>query len=195
MREVGYELYQQMLEEQIAKIRSGEAEGIVDDGQWAPNINLGVPVLIPEAYVPDLDVRLGLYRRLSDLTTKVELEGFAAELIDRFGTLPKEVNTLLLVVRIKAMCKRAGIAKLDAGPKGATIQFHNDKFASPKGLVDFINDQNGLAKVKDNKIVIRRDWSRERDKIQGAFNIARDLAQKLSDERKAKGKPEGKPAA
>jgi transcription-repair coupling factor (superfamily II helicase) len=129
--------------------------------------------------VPDLDVRLGLYRRLSELTTKVELEGFAAELIDRFGKLPREVNTLMLVVRIKAMCKRAGIAKLDAGPKGATIQFHNDKFASPEGLVSFIHDQRGLAKVKDNKIVIRRDWTKERDKIQGAFQIARDLAQVL----------------
>ncbi len=186
MREVGYELYQQMLEDQIAAIRSGAAEGIIDDGQWAPQINLGVPVLIPEEYVPDLDVRLGLYRRLSDLTTKVELEGFAAELIDRFGKLPKEVNTLMLVVRIKAMCKRAGIAALDAGPKGATIRFHNDKFASPKGLVEFIEAQRGLAKVKDNKIVVRRDWARERDKIQGAFNIARDLAQKLADEKKTK---------
>ncbi len=186
MREVGYELYQQMLEDLIAAIRSGAAEGIIDDGQWAPQINLGVPVLIPEDYVPDLDVRLGLYRRLSDLTTKVELEGFAAELIDRFGKLPKEVNTLMLVVRIKAMCKRAGIAALDAGPKGATIRFHNDKFASPKGLVEFIEAQRGLAKVKDNKIVVRRDWAKERDKIQGAFNIARDLAQKLADEKKAK---------
>ena len=186
MREVGYELYQQMLEDQIAAIKSGQAEGIVDDGQWAPQINLGVPVLIPDDYVPDLDVRLGLYRRLSELTTKVELEGFAAELIDRFGKLPREVNTLMLVMRIKAMCKRAGISKLDAGPKGATIQFHNDKFASPKGLVDFVHAQNGLAKVKDNKIVVRRDWARERDKIQGAFNIARDLAQKLSEEKRAK---------
>ncbi len=181
MREVGYELYQQMLEDQISAIKSGAAEGIVDDGQWAPQINLGVPVLIPEEYVPDLDVRLGLYRRLSDLTTKVELEGFAAELIDRFGKLPREVNTLMLVVRIKAMCKRAGISHLDAGPKGATIRFHNDKFASPKGLVDFINDQRGLAKVKDNKIIVRRDWAKERDKIQGAFNIARDLAAKLKE--------------
>ncbi|WP_373636634.1 transcription-repair coupling factor [Yoonia sp. BS5-3] len=187
MREVGYELYQQMLEEQISAIKSGKAEGIVDDGQWAPQINLGVPVLIPEDYVPDLDVRLGLYRRLSELTTKVELEGFAAELIDRFGKLPREVNTLMLVVRIKAMCKRAGIAKLDAGPKGATIMFHNDKFASPAGLVEFIEAQRGLAKVKDNKIVVRRDWAKERDKIQGAFNIARDLAQKLADQKKAKG--------
>jgi len=185
MREVGYELYQQMLEDQIAAIKSGQAEGIIDDGQWAPQINLGVPVLIPEDYVPDLDVRLGLYRRLSDLTTKVELEGFAAELIDRFGKLPREVNTLMLVVRIKAMCKRAGISHLDAGPKGGTIRFHNDKFASPEGLVDFINDQRGLAKVKDNKIVVRRDWTKERDKIQGAFNIARDLAAKLKVAQKA----------
>jgi transcription-repair coupling factor (superfamily II helicase) len=176
MREVGYELYQSMLEEAIAKLKSGELEGLADDGQWAPQLNLGVPVLIPEDYIPDLDVRLGLYRRLSNLTAKVELEGFAAELIDRFGTLPKEVNTLLTVVRIKAECKRAGIAKLDAGPKGATITFHNDRFANPAGLVEFIRAQDGLAKVRDNKIVVRRDWTTDKEKIRGAFAIARDLA-------------------
>ena len=177
VKEVGYELYQSMLEEAIAKIKSGEMEGLSDaDDQWAPQINLGVPVLIPEDYVPDLDTRLGLYRRLSGLSTKVELEGFAAELIDRFGKLPREVNTLLLVVRIKGECKKAGIARLDAGPKGATIQFHNDKFANPGGLVAFVQDQKGLAKVKDNKIVVRRDWKKDSDKIKGAFAIARDLA-------------------
>ena len=177
MRDVGYELYQSMLEEAITKIRAGEIKGLSDiDDQWAPQINLGVPVLIPETYVRDLDVRLGLYRRLSSLSSKVELEGFAAELIDRFGKLPKEVNILLLFVRIKAMCKKAGIVKFDGGPKGATIQFHNDKFASPLGLVKFIEDQRGSAKVKDNKIVIWRDWKEDRDKIKGAFAIARDLA-------------------
>ncbi|MEM1431906.1 MAG: TRCF domain-containing protein, partial [Pseudomonadota bacterium] len=178
IKEVGYELYQQMLEEAIAKIKAGELEGLTDaDEHWAPQINLGVPVLIPEGYVPDLDVRLGLYRRLSGLSTKVELEGFAAELIDRFGPLPKEVNTLLLIVRIKAMCKRAHIAKFDGGPKGATIQFYNDKFPNPAGLVDFVSRQNELAKIRDNKIVVRRDWSTTKAKIQGAFAIARDLAE------------------
>tara|TARA_R110002074_G_scaffold48047_3_gene123045 strand:- start:4704 stop:8177 length:3474 start_codon:yes stop_codon:yes gene_type:complete len=187
MRDVGFEMYQSMLEEAIAKIKAGEMEGLSEaDEQWAPQINLGVPVLIPEAFVPDLDVRLGLYRRLSSLSTKVELEGFAAELIDRFGKLPREVNTLMLVVRIKAMCKRAGIAKLDGGPKGATIQFHNNKFASPEGLVTFIQDQRGLAKVKDNKIVVRRDWKSDVDKIKGAFAIARDLAEHvIAKEKKA----------
>ncbi|MFU1476862.1 transcription-repair coupling factor [Roseovarius sp. C7] len=187
MRDVGYELYQSMLEEAIAKIKAGDLEGLSEaDGQWAPQINLGVPVLIPEDYVPDLDVRLGLYRRLSGLETKVELEGFAAELIDRFGKLPREVNTLLLVVRIKAMCKKAGIAKLDGGPKGATIQFHNDKFASPQGLVEFVQAQDGLAKIRENKIVVRRDWRKDGDKIKGAFAIARDLAEKVVAEKKRK---------
>ncbi len=192
MRDVGFELYQSMLEEAIAKIKAGELEGLSEaDEQWAPQINLGVPVLIPEPYVPDLDVRLGLYRRLSGLSTKVELEGFAAELIDRFGTLPREVNTLMLVVRIKAMCKRAGIAKLDGGPKGATVQFHNDKFASPEGLVQFIQDQRGLAKVKDNKIVVRRDWKSDGDKIKGAFAIARDLAEHVIAKEKQNKKTKG----
>jgi transcription-repair coupling factor (superfamily II helicase) len=178
IKEVGYELYQQMLEETIAKIKSGELQGlstISDD--WSPQLNLGVPVMIPESYIPDLDVRLGLYRRLSSLGTKVELEGFAAELIDRFGALPKEVNTLMLIVRIKAMCKRAGIAKLDAGPKGATISFRNDKFANPAGLVDFLKAQGGAAKVQGTKIVLVGEMKTEADRIKGAFNIARDLAE------------------
>jgi transcription-repair coupling factor (superfamily II helicase) len=187
MREVGYELYQSMLEDAVAKIRSGALEGLTDDdGQWAPQINLGVPVLIREPYVPDLDTRLGLYRRLSALTSKVELEGFAAELIDRFGPLPREVNTLLLVIRIKAECRKAGIARLDAGPKGATIQFHNDKFPNPQGLVEFIAAQDGLAKVRDNKIVVRRDWAKASDKIKGAFAIARDLSAHAKAKAKAK---------
>ncbi len=188
IHEVGYELYQQMLEEAIARIKAGELGLSTDlDEAWSPQINLGVPVLIPDTYVPDLDVRLGLYRRLSSLATKVELEGFAAELIDRFGKLPREVNMLMLVMRIKGMCKRAGIARLDGGPKGATLQFHNDKFASPEGLVKFLQAQNGQAKVRDNKVVIRRDWSGAAERIKGAFAIARDLAQLVNEAKKAKG--------
>jgi transcription-repair coupling factor (superfamily II helicase) len=180
IKEVGYELYQQMLEETIAKIKSGELQGLssVDD-QWAPTINLGVPVMIPEAYIPDLDVRLGLYRRLSGLAAKVELEGFAAELIDRFGPLPKEVNTLMVIVRIKALCKKAGISRLDAGPKGATVQFHNDKFANPAGLVEFVKAQGAAAKIVGNKIVLTGEMKTEADRIKGAFNVAKDLAEKI----------------
>ncbi|MEM1277516.1 MAG: transcription-repair coupling factor, partial [Pseudomonadota bacterium] len=177
IKEVGFELYQEMLEEAIAKIRAGETAAAVDqDETWAPQINLGVPVLIPESYISDLDVRLGLYRRLSGLELKTELEGFAAELHDRFGKPPGEVETLLRVVRVKAMCKRAGIAKMDTGPKGCTIQFRGDKFADPAGLVGFLQDQRGLAKIKENKLVLRRDWREDKARVNGAYVIARDLA-------------------
>ena len=150
---------------------------MADDGEWSPQINLGVPVLIPETYVPDLDVRLGLYRRLSALERKVEMEGFAAELIDRFGPLPAEVETLMLVVRIKALCKRAGIARLDGGPKGATVQFHNDKYANPAGLVQFLNDQSGTAQGQGQQDRgPRATGPSEKARLAGAFGIARDLA-------------------
>ncbi|MGV8954958.1 MAG: TRCF domain-containing protein, partial [Cypionkella sp.] len=159
---------------------SGEIDGLTTvDDQWSPQINLGVPVMIPESYIPDLDIRLGLYRRLSSLATKVELEGFAAELIDRFGPIPKEVNTLLLIVRIKSMCKRAGIARIDAGAKGATVQFHNDKFANPAGLVEFIKAQGPAAKISGNKIVLMGEMKSDAERIKGAFAIARDLAEKV----------------
>ena len=176
VREVGYELYQEMLEDAIAKIKSGQMEGLTDEGSWSPQINLGVPVLIPETYVQDLDVRLGLYRRLSALAKKIELEAFAAELIDRFGKLPAEVDMLLRVVRIKGMCRAAGIAKLDSGPKGAVIQFYQDKFISPSGLAQYLLDLRGTAKIKDNKLIVLRDWTNDDKKVKGAYIIARELA-------------------
>ncbi|MDA9894694.1 transcription-repair coupling factor [Amylibacter sp.] len=176
VREVGYELYQEMLEDAIAKIKSGQMEGLTDEGSWSPQINLGVPVLIPETYVQDLDVRLGLYRRLSALAKKIELEAFAAELIDRFGKLPAEVDMLLRVVRIKGMCRAAGIAKLDSGPKGAVIQFYQDKFISPSGLAQYLLDSRGTAKIKDNKLIVLRDWKNDDKKVKGAYIIARELA-------------------
>lgn len=177
IREVGYELYQDMLEETIAKIRAGEIDGLSElDETWSPKISLGVPVMIPETYVTDLDLRLGLYRRLSGLETRRELEGFAAEMHDRFGKPPKELETLLKVVRIKTMCRKAGIEKLDTGERGAVLQFRGNKFANPKGLMKFLDDQRGLAKIRDNKIVVRRDWKEPEARVKGAFSIARDLA-------------------
>ncbi len=176
IREVGFELYQEMLEEAIARLRTGEDVEPETGGGWSPQINLGVPVLIPDDYVPDLDVRLGLYRRLSTLDTRADLEGFAAELHDRFGKLPPDVETLLKIVQVKATCKRAGIERLDTGPKGATVAFRNNKFADPAGLVVYLNAQNGQAKVRDNRLVIRRDWRSDKDRVRGAYTIARDLA-------------------
>ena len=172
--------------EEPKALLAGEIDGLTElEETWSPKISLGVPVMIPEDYVTDLDLRLGLYRRLSSLETRQDLEGFAAELHDRFGKPPKEVETLLRVVRIKTMCRRAGIEKLDAGERGCVVSFRGDKFANPKGLVKFIEDERGRAKIRDNKIVVRRDWRKDETKVKGAFAVARDLAKAAVAEKKA----------
>ena len=119
IKEVGYELYQSMLEEAVKALKEHATED--REEQWSPTINVGLPVLLPESYVPDLQVRLGLYRRLSSLHESADLENFSGELADRFGPLPEEVKHLLTVVQIKNYCRRAGIAQVDAGPKGALL--------------------------------------------------------------------------
>ncbi|MEQ9144849.1 MAG: transcription-repair coupling factor [Parvibaculaceae bacterium] len=175
IREVGFELYQEMLEEAVAQLRGEEGEG---SDQWSPQINTGSPVLIPDHYVADLDARMALYRRLSQVETRQEIDAFAAELIDRFGPLPEEVDALLKIVEIKGLCRAAGIEKIDAGPKGAVLTFRDNVFANPAGLVEFINDERDRAKLRpDHKLVFKRAWDLPEDRLEGSFKLARKLAE------------------
>jgi transcription-repair coupling factor (superfamily II helicase) len=175
VREVGIELYQEMLEEAVSGLKqTGEAE--VTD-QWSPTINLGASVLIPEDYVADLNVRMSLYRRLAGIGTREEIDRFAAELIDRFGPLPDEVKHLFEIVAIKQLAKQAGVEKIDAGPKGGTIAFRNNAFANPVKLIQFINQHAGIMKVRpDQKIVVTRDWPTPEDRLSGAKALLTQLA-------------------
>jgi len=176
IREVGYELYQSMLEEAVANLKAGgELED--EDGQWSPQISLGMPVMIPEAYVPDLQVRMQLYRRLGDLTESAEINAFGAELIDRFGALPDEVQHLLKIVLVKSLCRTANVEKVDAGPKGAVITLRNNYFANPTGLIQMVGDPAERAKVRpDQKVVFSRNWPDANKKLMGAARILSQLA-------------------
>jgi transcription-repair coupling factor (superfamily II helicase) len=176
IKEVGYELYQTMLEEAVAKLRTGE-ETLEAEGTWSPQINIGTSVLIPESYVEDLQARLGLYRRLADLHDQPAVDGFAAELHDRFGRLPEEVHHLLDVVSIKLLCRGANVASVDAGPKGAVIGFRDGVFANPTALVQWITGQGSLAKLRpaDTKLVIMRGWDKPEERLKGTRQLMRTL--------------------
>ena len=176
IREVGIELYQQMLEEAVAEARGLDSGPGVDE-EWSPQIGIGMAVLIPEHYIADLNVRMELYRRLSSLTNNAEIEAFAAELIDRFGSLPVEVENLLEIVAVKQLSKAAGVGKVDAGPKGAVISFHNDDFVNPAGLVQFITAQTGTAKLRpDQKLVFMRGWDDPASRLAGVRHLLKELA-------------------
>ena len=175
IREVGFELYQSMLEEAIAALKDGDGASSQDE-QWSPQISLGTASLIPETYVSDLQVRLGLYRRLSNLMTRADIDEFAGELKDRFGALPDEVGSLLDVMEIKALAYGAGIAQLDAGPKGAVLAFRGDTFANPEGLMEWMQKTRGGAKLQpDHKLVVSADWPKEKDRLGGTLDLVTSL--------------------
>ncbi len=174
IKEVGFELYQQMLEEAVASLRAGAAEPVAD--RWSPQITIGTPVLIPEDYVPDLSVRLALYRRLAEIDDEREIEAFGAELVDRFGKMPEETEHLLEIVAIKSLCRRANVEKIETGPKGAVIQFRDNVFADPAALVGFIREQGPAARVRpDMKVVFFDDWERPQSRMKGTAEILRRL--------------------
>jgi transcription-repair coupling factor (superfamily II helicase) len=158
IREVGIELYQQMLEDAVADIRVGDGKRTGQERDWTPNISLGLPVLIPEDYVRDLPVRLGLYRRIGALASDAESDAMAAELVDRFGKLPEEVENLLGVVALKRRCREAGVEKLEAGPKGMVLTFRGNAFSNPAGLVRWLSSKGGMVRLRpDHKLAISRD--------------------------------------
>jgi len=174
IREVGFELYQSMLEDAVSKLKGGDFN---DGDTWSPQISIGTSVLIPDTYVADLPLRLTLYRRLSGLETRAEIDDFAAELVDRFGPLPEEVTHLMDVMEIKALCRTAHIGQLDAGTKGAVIAFHKKTFPNSPGLVDLVAKSRGAVKIQpDQKVVFRGDWDMPEARLKGV----RDLAQRLA---------------
>jgi transcription-repair coupling factor (superfamily II helicase) len=184
IREVGFELYQSMLEEAVASMKGGDLEETTE--QWSPTISLGTSVLIPESYVADLQLRLGLYRRLSTLETREEIDGFAAELVDRFGQLPEEVEHLLDVMEIKALCRQAGVSQVDAGPRGAVVGFYRNQFANPEGLVQFVQASRGIIKVQpDQKLVFRAEWDLPAERLKGVRGFIGQLAGVASKAKKA----------
>jgi transcription-repair coupling factor (superfamily II helicase) len=184
IREVGIELYQQMLEDAVADIRAGEGKRVAgQERDWTPNISLGLPVLIPETYVRDLPVRLGLYRRIGALASDQETDAMAAELVDRFGKLPEEVDNLLGVVALKRACRDAGVEKLEAGPKGMVVTFRGNSFSNPAGLVRWLTTKGGMVRLRpDHKLAISRDMD-----VATRLKFARDMLGALNQiQRQAK---------
>lgn len=176
IKEVGIELYQQMLEEAVAQAKSGLSEDEPSES-WSPQINVGASVMIPERYVKDLNLRMSLYRRIAELNDKRDVDAFGAELIDRFGTLPEEVEHLLKIIKIKQYCRRAGIEKIETGPKGAIITFRNSSFANPGGLIEFLTQQGSVTKIRpDHRLVYVRKWSKIESRLIGSLNLSKSLA-------------------
>jgi len=174
IKEVGFELYQSMLEDAIVELKAG---GVPTKEEFSPQISVDAPIMIPEHYVPDLDLRMGLYRRLGELEDRQAIDAFAAELIDRFGALPEETANLLKIVEVKLSCREAMIAKLDIGPKGAVVTFADSGFPDLSGLLGYIDRLKGSAKLRpDSRMTVARNWPTPDARLNGALQLSRGLS-------------------
>ena len=159
----------------MTALKAGLVEPVEET--WSPSITMGAPVTIPETYVEDLTLRLQLYRRLADMEDDEEIENFGAEMIDRFGPMPEEVRQLMKLVSIKALCRKAHVEKVEAGPKGVIIAFRDNSFANPSGLVRYVAQQGPEARVRpDQRIVFMRDFAAVPARLDGTQVILRALA-------------------
>ena len=177
IREVGFELYQSMLEDAILAAKAGDMGLEVKPERVSPQITVDAPIMIPEDYVPDLAVRMALYRRLNDAADKAEIEALAAEMIDRFGDLPAATANLVRLIEIKHQAIEANIAKIDVGAQGTLVTFHQDDFPDPVGLLAYVDRLKGTAKLRpDMKLVISRAWGSPESRLNGLFQLTKGLS-------------------
>ncbi|MFZ9394692.1 MAG: transcription-repair coupling factor [Erythrobacter sp.] len=177
IREVGFELYQSMLEDAIMAAKAGEIGLGAERDTLSPQITVDAPIMIPEDYVPDLAVRMALYRRLNDARDKAEIEAMAAEMIDRFGPLPDATTNLVKLIEIKHQAILANIAKIDVGTRGTLVSFHKDDFPDPAGLLAYVDRLNGTARLRpDMKLVIERAWGDPQSRLNGLFQLTKGLS-------------------
>jgi transcription-repair coupling factor (superfamily II helicase) len=176
IKEVGFELYNHLLEEAVLLARQAGQEGAAEAQDWTPQITIDAAALIPETYIEDLDLRLAMYRRLAALTEPDDVEAFAAELIDRFGPVPEATEQLLQLVRIKQLCRKAGVAKVEAGPKGVLLAFHENRFARPERLVGYIAEHPKTMRVRsDHRLVISGETKTPIERLKRVQTLVQDL--------------------
>lgn len=138
---VGFTLYMEMLERAVKAIRKGEQPNLEQPLGGGPEVNLRVPALIPEDYLPDVHARLILYKRIANAPDEEGLRELQVEMIDRFGLLPDPAKNLMRLTLLKLQAEKLGILKVDAGPQGGRIEFAADTQVDPLVLIKLIQGQ------------------------------------------------------
>ena len=153
IREIGTELYHQMLEEEIQHQKSKITKKTQTKFFYQPIIKIPEEIFIPEEFINDIDLRLSIYKRISNIQSKREIDNLKIELVDRFGKLPIQLNNLFKIVSIKLLCFDKNIDKLEFSRKGILIGFYKNKPKNPEKLLNLSFQNNNSISIRpDQKI-------------------------------------------
>jgi len=145
---IGFSLYMEMLEQAVKSIQSGKNPNAEIPLQHGAEVNLHVPSLIPDDYLPDVNSRLTLYKRISNAQNNNELKELQVEMIDRFGLLPEQVKNLFKVTSLKLQLTPLGIQKLDAGPESGRLEFGRETSINPFRLIQIVQTRPATYKLE-----------------------------------------------
>ena len=179
IKEVGIELYQNMLEETIDELKNTTQKN--KNNQWSPKISLPLSILIPEDYISDLTIRMEIYKRLSSIILEEEIDEIAAELIDRFGSLPQEVETLIDTIGLKNLCKKTNIEKIDCGNNGFLISFKNNTFSNPEELIKYINNKKNFISIRSDQRLFVKFKEQKENLIDYIKSIVNDFLKMIEN--------------
>ncbi len=161
IKETGIELYQQMLFEEIEKVKSkvDSSQITKTDFEFNPQIKLSISLAIPESYICDLSVRMSFYKKIAKITNQEELNEIEDELLDRFGSIPEETRNLTQVALLKNICKKLGISKLQSSNDEILISFKGNKFSKTDELLNLIFKSPALIKIlPDHRVSFSRKF-------------------------------------
>jgi transcription-repair coupling factor (superfamily II helicase) len=160
IQEIGFSLYTELLGRAVDALRRGEVADLDKPLNAGVEINLHVPALLPDDYVPDVHLRLILYKRVSGAASRGELRDLQVELIDRFGLLPDAAKNYMQIAAIKQAAVRLGVEKIDASAGGGYLVFGNQTRADPHELVKLVQNEGRIYRMQGaHRLQFRLDLS------------------------------------
>jgi transcription-repair coupling factor (superfamily II helicase) len=179
MLEVGFQLYNEMLSEAVRALKAGEEPDLLSPLSVNTDINLHAPALLPDDYCGDVHLRLSFYKKLATAKNADQIDRLLEEIVDRFGKLPSQTQTLIDVHRLRVLSAPYGVVKVDAAPGVTHITFRANAPIDPMRILELIQKNRHIKLVGNEKLRIERELKEPKDRAQLVRDILRNLGQPL----------------
>jgi len=180
MMEIGFQLYNDMLSQAIASLKAGKEPDLLAPMQAAADINLHTPALLPGDYCGDVHLRLSFYKKLASAKTGAQLDTLLEEMVDRFGKLPAQAQTLFDIHRLRLLSQPYGVLKIDAAPTACTLTFQPQPPIDPTAIIGLIQKNKHIKLAGNDKLRIERDLPEPQARVQLVRDVLRSLGQPLA---------------
>jgi transcription-repair coupling factor (superfamily II helicase) len=177
MMEVGFQLYNEMLNEAVRCLKLGKEPDLLSPLSAATDINLHAPALLPNDYCGDVHLRLSFYKKLATAKTSDQIDGLLEEIVDRFGKLPPQAQTLMDVHRLRVLSLPYGVVKVDAAPGMIQISFKPNPPIEPMRIIELIQKNKHIQLAGNDKLRIERELPDPKARAQMVRDILRSLGQ------------------